>query len=189
LKRYSRFGLSPGCSGICIRNIKPECVSEIWNIAGYTCLVYEIYYQFDILSKKYSHFDTSVLNRLKKALNINTDSELADFLGIKPTAIANWRSRGRINATCIISKCELLDINWIFFGKSFSGERNRNVSTYDEREEIIEQHNDNVQLVHEIDRERANDRNAIKLENIRLKSKIEVLEDLIIRLKKDKSDT
>ena len=132
-----------------------------------------------------SHFDATVLDRLKQALGITTDRKLAEYLEINPTVIANWRSRGRINATRVLSKCEFLDINWILFGKRVSsGPVNRD-QIYEEREEVVERNKPQSEQVQEEDKEIVERMKTVERENIGLRSKIEVLEDLIIRLKKD----
>ncbi len=56
-----------------------------------------------------------VLTRLKSALKIDSDVELAALMNIKNNVISNWRSRGRVNHQAIITICELyqIDLNWL----------------------------------------------------------------------------
>ena len=34
-----------------------------------------------------------ILNKIKSYLNLKSDTELANFLGIKPQVLSNWRAR------------------------------------------------------------------------------------------------
>jgi len=141
------------------------------------------------LSNKFSHFDATVLDRLKKALDIDTDTQLANFLGVLPTVIANWRSRERINTTKVISKCESLDIHWILFGKRVNPQRRSAHQRYKESDEIVEKSRMHSGQVHDepgdIGKSQPSD---LQLENIQLKSKVEVLKDVIVKLKSSQSN-
>lgn len=57
-----------------------------------------------------------ILNRIKLHYNFKTDLKLAQFLGLKPTTLANWNKRGSIDFDRIFTKCEDLNPNWIVFG-------------------------------------------------------------------------
>lgn len=69
------------------------------------------------MSSENSHNDIIILERAKKALNVSTDTELGDILGVKGSAIANWRARESINLGLIISKCESVNLNWLIRGQ------------------------------------------------------------------------
>ena len=58
----------------------------------------------------------NTLKRLKKHLNINTDSKLSEILNIKPNTISSWKKRNTLDYNKIIDKClELnIDLNVIF---------------------------------------------------------------------------
>jgi hypothetical protein len=60
-----------------------------------------------------------ILTKLKKALKINTDIQLSEFLNIKPNTISSWKKRNTLDYTSIISICELyeIDLNEIFLGQ------------------------------------------------------------------------
>ncbi|HLV51476.1 MAG TPA: helix-turn-helix domain-containing protein [Flavobacterium sp.] len=57
-----------------------------------------------------------IINRLKSALNIENDSDLASFLGIKPNTLSNWKTRNNIDYDLIFTKCESLDFHWLITG-------------------------------------------------------------------------
>jgi len=59
----------------------------------------------------------SILERIKQAYHLETDAELADFLGINPSTLSMQRNRGRLNLQLIIEKCFDLNKNWLFHGK------------------------------------------------------------------------
>lgn len=60
-----------------------------------------------------------ILKKLKKALKINTDIQLSEFLNIKPNTISTWKKRNTLDYSSVISICELyeIDLNDIFFEK------------------------------------------------------------------------
>ncbi|PXY44485.1 LexA family transcriptional regulator [Flavobacterium hydrophilum] len=67
-----------------------------------------------------------ILNRLKKAKNFNTDTELADFLDIRKSTLSNWYTRNSIDYDLLFSKCENeMDMNWLLTGKEFLSNHNR----------------------------------------------------------------
>ncbi|MEX0681277.1 MAG: helix-turn-helix domain-containing protein [Balneolales bacterium] len=145
------------------------------------------------MSSKYSYFDTSVLDRLKKALHIKTDSELAEFLGVMPTVVANWRSRNRINTTRVISKCESLDIHWLLFGITAEQAGWKSRKPYRMKPELVEKEVAESSMVkddtesHDEPEENIKRLKALQMESIQLKSKVEALENVIIRMKREQS--
>lgn len=58
-----------------------------------------------------------ILNRLKTALSVGTDKELADFLGIKKATLSNWRNRNSIDLPLVFSVCEQVNIDWLITGR------------------------------------------------------------------------
>ncbi len=58
-----------------------------------------------------------VLDRLKYALKIDTDSELANELGIKRATLSNWRSRNSIDLPLLFSICESINLDWLITGR------------------------------------------------------------------------
>ena len=58
-----------------------------------------------------------ILNEIKKYLNIKTDTEFANFLGIKQNTLSSWKARNSIDYDLIISKCDYLNANWLLTGE------------------------------------------------------------------------
>jgi transcriptional regulator with XRE-family HTH domain len=54
-----------------------------------------------------------ILNKIKKANNLSTDTELAKFLGISKNTLSNWRGRDTLDWELVLSKCDILDLNWL----------------------------------------------------------------------------
>jgi hypothetical protein len=61
-----------------------------------------------------------VLNKLKKALKVNSDKQLSEILNVKPNTISTWKKRNSLDYNVIISICELYEIslNEIFYNSS-----------------------------------------------------------------------
>ncbi|MDR2936886.1 MAG: helix-turn-helix domain containing protein [Rikenellaceae bacterium] len=59
----------------------------------------------------------NILIRLKSALGVVTDTELAEALGVKQNTISTWKTRGTIDFPLVISKCDNIDLNWLFLGE------------------------------------------------------------------------
>lgn len=60
---------------------------------------------------------TLILNRLKKAKNFKSDTELANYLGISKSTLSNWYSRNSIDYDLLFSKCEQINSNWLLTGE------------------------------------------------------------------------
>ena len=58
-----------------------------------------------------------IINEIKLYLGIKTDSEFADFLGVKQPTISTWRKRNTIDYKLIITKCNNIDANWLLTGQ------------------------------------------------------------------------
>lgn len=59
---------------------------------------------------------SEILDRLRGALNLSNDTELASHLGIKKATLSNWRSRNSLDWPLLFSFCEHIDINWLVWG-------------------------------------------------------------------------
>ncbi len=57
-----------------------------------------------------------ILGRIKDYFGFNTDTDLADFLGIKRSTLSNWTKRNSIDYDLVLSKCEHIDKNWLLCG-------------------------------------------------------------------------
>lgn len=60
---------------------------------------------------------TKIIERIKEAYRLETDAEVADFLGIKPSTLSMQKNRGRLNLQRIIEKCDDLNKNWLLDGE------------------------------------------------------------------------
>lgn len=58
------------------------------------------------MQEKESQIAMSVISRLKSALNISSDFELAPLLGVKPNTISTWKKRGIGDYNSIFALCE-----------------------------------------------------------------------------------
>lgn len=59
----------------------------------------------------------SVLRRLKRLYNIETDFELAQFLGVSAPTVSNWKTRGSIDFSLVFSKCSGVNYHYILTGE------------------------------------------------------------------------
>lgn len=66
------------------------------------------------MSTKKSQSDNNILDRLKTVYKYKSDVQLADKLGVRQSVVANWRSRNSANLELIISKCDDINLNWLF---------------------------------------------------------------------------
>lgn len=61
------------------------------------------------LPVRYQWFDLlaagEVLSRVKQALAVETDGDLAVFIGVRPDAIAEWRQKNQVPFDAIVSTC------------------------------------------------------------------------------------
>lgn len=57
-----------------------------------------------------------ILDRLKAALNLASDTEMANLLGVGKATISNWRKRNTADLPLLFSYCEQIDLNWLIFG-------------------------------------------------------------------------
>ncbi len=59
----------------------------------------------------------AVIQRIKDALKISSDAELANRLGIKRSTLSNWKARNTIDFDVVFSKCESINADWLLTGK------------------------------------------------------------------------
>jgi uncharacterized protein YcaQ len=69
-------------------------------------------------SREKSHSVDKILDRIKKAYNIATDAELAEFFNVKANTISAWRRRNSMNFELMFTKCADEDINWLIYGEN-----------------------------------------------------------------------
>ena len=59
-----------------------------------------------------------ILNRIKKFYNLQSDKELAEFLGIRPQVLNNWKKRNTIKIEILSERCSEMDLNYLLRGES-----------------------------------------------------------------------
>lgn len=59
---------------------------------------------------------TQILARIKRAMSLTTDTELAAFLGINKSTLSNWSKRGSLDFELVFSKCEQISADWLLTG-------------------------------------------------------------------------
>lgn len=60
---------------------------------------------------------TLIINRIKKHYGFNKDSDFANYLGISPQVLSNWKSRNTYDAELIYTKCVEVAPEWLLTGK------------------------------------------------------------------------
>ena len=73
---------------------------------------------------------SSVLDRIKEHYALKGNTELARFLGVAPNTVTNWYSRNSFDLDIIYTKCEGVDLNWLFTG-------NKNTSLNSDKATIV----------------------------------------------------
>ena len=58
-----------------------------------------------------------IFNRIKLAMGFNKDAELANFLGVTPQTLSNHAKRNSVDWDVLLSKCELINLNWLLYGE------------------------------------------------------------------------
>ena len=58
-----------------------------------------------------------ILDRLKTALSLKSDTDLGNRLGVSKAAISNWRKRNTIDYPLVFSFCEHINIDWLITGR------------------------------------------------------------------------
>ncbi len=69
---------------------------------------------------KITYTANPILNRIKDLLGIEMDSQLADYIKVKPNIISAWRKRNTIAFELIVYLCETnnWDLNYIILGRN-----------------------------------------------------------------------
>lgn len=82
-----------------------------------------------------------ILERVQQLLGVSTDTALAEQLGKKRTAIAQWRKRGSIDIELIVTKCAGADLNWLLRGTTQQHTMNEPTEEYHANEILSRQSN------------------------------------------------
>lgn len=59
---------------------------------------------------------TLILNLIKLHYKFKTDTDFANFLGITPQTLSNWKARNYIDYNIVYTKCVDIDANWLLTG-------------------------------------------------------------------------
>jgi len=59
----------------------------------------------------------SMLDAIKRHLNMKKNTEFASFLGISSQAVSNWYARNSFDAELIYTKCDFLNPDWLLTGR------------------------------------------------------------------------
>lgn len=70
-------------------------------------------------------FKEEILDRLKIAVNVSSDSELANALGVSKSTISNWKNRKSIDYDLVFSFCEHINLDWLLTGRGDMIKSNR----------------------------------------------------------------
>ena len=59
-----------------------------------------------------------VINRLKIAINMQKDKDLADYLEVDKSTLSNWKSGNReLDYNLLFSKCKQINLHWLLTGE------------------------------------------------------------------------
>lgn len=58
-----------------------------------------------------------MLKKIQQHINLTKDLDFANFLGISPQALSNWKTRGTFNHELIYTKCEWINPHWLLTGE------------------------------------------------------------------------
>ena len=83
---------------------------------------------FIINSNSFESMDTfldvsGIVKRAKRVMDMRTDSELADYLGVSRGTVSNWCTRNSIDFPLLLKKFHGVDYNWLLTGKGMPQHR------------------------------------------------------------------
>lgn len=58
-----------------------------------------------------------IIERLKEALEINSDSALAERLKVTKGTLSNWKARNSLDFEKVFSVCDLISVDWLLTGE------------------------------------------------------------------------
>lgn len=116
-----------------------------------------------------------ILNRIKKAKNIEKDAELARFLGITSGLLANWKARNTYNLEILLEKCSDISLDWLLLGKGEMLRTKTPESTIEKPRQIQAEINNNSDYIRELMETQAKYLKLLEKENERLLRQIDEL--------------
>lgn len=82
---------------------------------------------------------TIILDRVKKYFSLDTNKDLADFLGVSKQTISNWYNRNTLDYEIVISKCTQvdfkIDLKWLLCGEN--GDIDWDISMFQKQEQDV----------------------------------------------------
>lgn len=81
-----------------------------------------------------------IISAIKLHYGFNSDASFAKFLGIAPQTLSTWYARNTVDYEIIYSKCERINMNYLFSGEgeiTIKQETNTTLPNYKELCEII----------------------------------------------------
>lgn len=79
-----------------------------------------------------------ILDRLKEVLNLASDTELANALGVSKSTVSNWRKRNTTDLPLLFSQCEHVDLNWLVFGERLTPQNEGKEDSSDDKSPLFE---------------------------------------------------
>ena len=122
-----------------------------------------------------------IINLIKLHLGIKTDSEFAEFLGVKQPAISNWRRRNTIDYELIITKCNDINANWLLTGKGEMLDHPHNEATHN----INSSNNTYINGVGDNSQDKTNEKNIYNEMIITQRELIDSLKEQITQYRKE----
>ena len=58
-----------------------------------------------------------ILNKIKEYYSFKNDTKFAEFLGVTPQVLSNWKSRNTFDVELIYTKCLVFSPEWLLTGK------------------------------------------------------------------------
>ena len=81
---------------------------------------------------------SEILDRVKSALKLNSDTELANHLGIKKATLSNWRTRNSLDWPLLFSFCEHTNLHQIIYGYDDSSAEPLKMTTANHTDALID---------------------------------------------------
>ena len=92
-----------------------------------------------------------ILQSIKDYKGLRTNTALAKFLGVSPSALSNWIARGTLDETLIVQKIPEIDVNFLRTGEfpmieqdDIIGNLLKRIEYLERRIEILEKHEQKV---------------------------------------------
>lgn len=58
-----------------------------------------------------------IIERLKTAFNLKSDTAVAEFLSISKSTLSNWKKRESVDYDLLFSKCKQINLDWLITGE------------------------------------------------------------------------